>query len=80
MTVQSPRTAWHLWVPPAVSEVLLGPGCIEGQGPSLRVVGPQRGGYCGRALGLEGVVKEAMMTFWSLGNGVGLGAWGWVED
>lgn len=24
-TVQSPRTAWRLWVPPAVSEALWGP-------------------------------------------------------
>lgn len=53
---------------------------FEGQGLSLVVVGPQQG-YCGQAPELEGVVKERMMTFLSLGKGekVGDGV-GWRKD
>lgn len=52
---------------------------FEGQGLSLGVVGKQQG-YYRQALGLGGVVKELLITFLSLGKGVGIGGGvGWRE-
>lgn len=73
VTVQSPRTAWHLWEPPAVSEVLLGPS-LHLRGLLWVVVGLKQG-YCGQALVLGGAVKEAMVTFLCFRKGVEMGVW-----